>query len=114
MARQHADDVQYRVVLPSHIPDRPIILGPYPKQHTAQAQLTRRGRYYGERASEARVEVGQVLWRPVGTEEDVVLITRAELDALKESDRELSALHAWGVDNWEGYEDAMAEKDPDE
>ena len=34
---------------------------------------------------------------------------RAENAQLKESRRELDLLYAAGVDNWEGYEDALAE-----
>ena len=36
---------------------------------------------------------------------------RAENAQLKESRRELDLLYAAGVDNWEGYEDALAEGD---
>ena len=39
--------------------------------------------------------------------EETVTISKKIYDNLIESDNELSALHAHGVDNWVGYDDAM-------
>jgi hypothetical protein len=38
---------------------------------------------------------------------DVVQVTLKEYERLKERDEELAALEAFGVDNWEGYGEAM-------
>lgn len=35
-------------------------------------------------------------------------LTRESLEQLREDSRKLAALEAAGVDNWEGYDDAMA------
>jgi len=39
--------------------------------------------------------------------ENTVTITEEEYNALLDRDQELCALEAAGVDNWEGYEEAM-------
>jgi hypothetical protein len=39
------------------------------------------------------------------------VITKEEYDELYESHSKLCALEAWGVDNWEGYDDAMSHID---
>jgi hypothetical protein len=38
---------------------------------------------------------------------EAVTISRAEFDRLTKADEELGALHAAGVDNWEGYDEAV-------
>jgi len=38
---------------------------------------------------------------------NTVTITEEEYDALLDRDQKLCALEAAGVDNWEGYEEAM-------
>jgi hypothetical protein len=38
-----------------------------------------------------------------------ITISRARFDELLEFERELNALHAAGVDNWDFYEEALAE-----
>jgi len=38
-------------------------------------------------------------------------LTKEEYDELCESHSKLCALEAWGVDNWEGYDDAMSHMD---
>jgi len=40
-------------------------------------------------------------------EENVVYVTEREYKELKESQNILSALRVAGVDNWEGYDEAM-------
>ena len=129
MARNHADDVQYRAVITAEFPDvvrdgnviregytATRTLGPYPKQHTAASQITRERNAFtrSDVTVTGHVEVGQVIWTREGQETAVELVTTAELEALRSADRTLDALQRWGVDNWEGYEDAMAERDPDE
>ena len=128
MARTHADDVQFRAVIRYDVPERngldgrvlreaftrTEILGPYQKPHTAAAQITRAARYWPPESVTGHVEVGQVMWRPVEQADDVVLIPADELRALRSADATLDALHSWGVDNWEGYGDALSGKDPDE
>lgn len=42
---------------------------------------------------------------------DEVVIPRAEYERLKESDQILAALHAGGVDNWDWYEESLADLD---
>lgn len=128
MARQHADDVQYRAVITTTFPDvvrdgnvlragfvRTEHYGPYPKRSTAATQITRERNAYtrSDVTVVGHVEVGQVIWTPEGQETAVELISTAELEALRDADRDLDALHRWGVDNWEGYGDALSDKDPD-
>jgi hypothetical protein len=45
---------------------------------------------------------------------DVVRVPVAEYRRLKERDEELSALEAYGVDNWDGYGEALRSLDSDE
>lgn len=40
-------------------------------------------------------------------EEELIVITKREYLELWDAARVLDALHAGGVDNWEGYEDAI-------
>jgi hypothetical protein len=44
--------------------------------------------------------------QPIG-QDDTVTIPRTEHARLTEADQELSALYAAGVDNWEGYDEAV-------
>lgn len=39
--------------------------------------------------------------------EETVTISRKRLDELEETEREMTELQAQGVDNWEGYGEAM-------
>ena len=39
----------------------------------------------------------------------LVYVPEKDLEALKSASAELDALHAWGVDNWEGYGDALSD-----
>lgn len=91
MARQHAGDIQYRVTVDrgarfADSPHRVQTYGPYQKEATASAQIARQRTYYGDDVTGV-VEVGQVMWRPVGQEDDV---------------------------NWEGYGDALSGRSVDE
>lgn len=45
---------------------------------------------------------------------DLVDHLQSEVDRLERVERELDALHAAGVDNWEGYDDAMRALDREE
>ena len=45
---------------------------------------------------------------------DDVTISRKRLEDLERSERELNALNAFGVDNWEPYGDAMRSVDEDQ
>lgn len=45
--------------------------------------------------------------QPLTADVDTVTISRSEFNRLTEADDELGALHAAGVDNWEGYGEAM-------
>lgn len=38
---------------------------------------------------------------------DTIVITREEYDSLLEDSEKLAALEAQGVDNWDGYDEAM-------
>lgn len=40
--------------------------------------------------------------------EQITQITKAELDRLRKRELKLQCLEDFGVDNWEGYEDAVA------
>lgn len=40
-------------------------------------------------------------------ENGTVILTRQEYDALVRASQKLTALEGAGVDNWEGYDDAM-------
>lgn len=40
---------------------------------------------------------------------EMIEITEERLKELEEAERELGFLHAYGVDNWGGYDDAMRE-----
>jgi hypothetical protein len=42
--------------------------------------------------------------------EEMVTITKAEYESLKEEAEKLSKLEAWGVDNWSGYGEALAQE----
>lgn len=39
---------------------------------------------------------------------------RKKLERAQERIKKLDALETWGVDNWEGYDEAMRSPDPDE
>ncbi len=45
--------------------------------------------------------------------EEMVVITKAEYDSLQEESVLLNALQSYGVDNWEGYEEAVGSLDND-
>lgn len=38
---------------------------------------------------------------------EIITITRAEYESLLDADHELSVFYANGVDNWEGYDEAL-------
>ena len=49
--------------------------------------------------------------------EKTTYISVEEVERLRKADRELAMLRAHGVDNWDGYSEAMAElypEDPDD
>ena len=46
--------------------------------------------------------------------EETVIISKRDFDKLNRDSRELAALEAWGVDNWEGYSEAMRSLREDE
>ena len=50
----------------------------------------------------------------VFNEDDTVTIEKKRYERLLKSAKELSILEAYGVDNWNGYGEAMAELYPDE
>ena len=129
MARNYAGDVQYRAVItvdfPEVVRDGSVLLkayrstrtlGPYPKEHTAASQITRKRNAFtrSDVTVTGCVEVGQVIWTPLGQEEDVVLVSKSELESLREDARKLAALEAAGVDNWSDYDYAMASLYDDE
>lgn len=41
--------------------------------------------------------------------ENTMLISKNRYEELEEAEAELQALHNFGVDNWEGYSEAMEE-----
>lgn len=43
---------------------------------------------------------------------DVITISRSEYEGLIQSEAKLNALEMAGVDNWEGYSDALATLEP--
>lgn len=99
--------------------------GPYASVGTAKAQVTRAKRLNSRTTRNAWdgsttvwdgfVEKAATTWEPVDSPVvERVTITAAEYEALKLADAELDALHEWGVDNWEGYGDALAGRSPDE
>jgi hypothetical protein len=52
---------------------------------------------------------GETMNEPVG--EPTVTISKCEYEQLRSKQRKLSALEQMGVDNWEGYSEAMSQYD---
>jgi len=45
--------------------------------------------------------------------DDEIVVSRTEMKRLMKRDAVLTALEAWGVDNWIGYDDALAQLNED-
>lgn len=114
------------------VPESITYFGPYGKVGAARAQASRlkreedynrdswrRWRPESNRPERVyEVEEGNVIWGPVRDGSDAlehpdgpgtgtVLVDASELEALRTSAAVLDRLNAAGVDNWEGYGDAL-------
>ncbi len=107
--------------------------GPYNTAAPAKAMVSRETRYslpleeskrryplrqtHTGREITGRVEkASAITWTDIADPDPVEIVTipASEYAALKEADSELEALHEWGVDNWEGYGDALSGRSVDE
>jgi len=51
--------------------------------------------------------------KEIKMETEMITITKKRYEQLFEAEKELRALHCAGVDNWEGYDDAMESLEED-
>lgn len=88
--------------------------GPYGTVGAARREASRHdgyGYYHGRPAPTHEVEQGNVTWGPIrdgAAIDGQVLVDASELEALRTSAAVLDRLNAAGVDNWEGYGDALS------